>query len=91
MPIAKKPIQTAETNENEINAVISKGGSVAKPDKAGNQKILIRIPNNILDRVDTNLTMRPLKTPRNTWILEAILEKLQATSKLKMKKTTKQV
>ncbi len=77
MPIAKKPIQTPETSENEINAVISKGGSVAKSDKAGNQKILIRIPNNILDRVDTDLTTRPLKTPRNTWILEAILEKLE--------------
>jgi uncharacterized membrane protein len=77
MPIAKKPIQTAETSENEINAVILKGGSVAKKDKVGNQKILIRIPNNILDRVDTDLTARPLKTPRNTWILEAILEKLE--------------
>ena len=77
MPIAKKTIQIAESSENEINAVISKGGSVAKKEKAGNQKILIRIPNNILDRVDTDLTARPLKTPRNTWILEAILEKLE--------------
>ncbi len=76
MPIAKKPTQDEETSENEINAVISKGGSVAKKDEAGNQKILIRIPNALLDRVDTDLTTRPLKTPRNTWILEAILEKL---------------
>ncbi len=78
MPIAKKPIQTADVSESEVNAVISKGGSVAKTDKAGNQKILIRIPNELLDRVDTNLTARPLKTPRNTWILEAILEKLES-------------
>jgi uncharacterized membrane protein len=77
MPIAKKPTQDEETSESEINAVISKGGSVAKQGKAGNQKILIRIPNNLLDRVDTDLTARPLKTPRNTWILEAILEKLE--------------
>jgi hypothetical protein len=77
MPVAKKPIQDEETSESQINAVISKGGSVAKPDKAGNQKILIRIPNGLLDRVDTDLTTRPLKTPRNTWILEAILEKLE--------------
>jgi uncharacterized membrane protein len=77
MPIAKKPIQDEETSESQINAVISKGGSVAKQDKAGNQKILIRIPNALLDRVDTDLTARPLKTPRNTWILEAILEKLE--------------
>jgi uncharacterized membrane protein len=77
MPIAKKPIQDEETSESQINAVISKGGSVANQDKAGNQKILIRIPANLLDRVDTDLTARPLKTPRNTWILEAILEKLE--------------
>jgi hypothetical protein len=77
MPIAKKPIQDEETSESQINAVISKGGSIAKQDKAGNQKILIRIPNGLLDRVDTDLTARPLKTPRNTWILEAILEKLE--------------
>jgi hypothetical protein len=77
MPIAKKPIQDEETSESQINAVISKGGSIAKQDKAGNQKILIRIPTNLLDRVDTDLTARPLKTPRNTWILEAILEKLE--------------
>jgi uncharacterized membrane protein len=77
MPIAKKPIQDEETSESQINAVISKGGSIAKQDKAGNQKILIRIPNHLLDRVDRDLTSQPLKTPRNTWILEAILEKLE--------------
>jgi uncharacterized membrane protein len=76
MPIAKKPIQDEETSQSQINAVISKGGSVANQDKAKTEKILIRIPNTLLDRVDTDLTTRPLKTPRNTWILEAILEKL---------------
>ncbi len=77
MPIAKKPTPDEEKSESQINAVISKGGSVAKTDKTGNQKILIRIPNGLLDRVDTDLSSRPLKTPRNTWILEAILEKLE--------------
>jgi hypothetical protein len=78
MPIAKKPIQDEETSESEINAVISKGGSVAKTKQnAGNEKILLRIPNDLLHRVETALTARPLKTPRNTWILEAILEKLE--------------
>jgi uncharacterized membrane protein len=84
MPIAKKPIQDEETSESQINAVISKGGSVASTaQSAGNQKILIRIPTNLLDRVDTDLTTRPLKTPRNTWILEAILEKLEQTGNRK--------
>jgi hypothetical protein len=77
MPIAKKPIQDEETSQSQINAVISKGGSIANQDKAKTEKILIRIPNNLLDRVDTDLSSRPLKMPRNTWILEAILEKLE--------------
>lgn len=77
MPIAKKPTQDEETNQSRINAVISKGGSIARVGKTGNQKILIRIPIEILDQVDTDLSSRPLKTPRNTWILEAILEKLE--------------
>jgi uncharacterized membrane protein len=77
MPIAKKPMQDEETTQSQINAVISKGGSIANQDKTKTEKILIRIPNTLLDRVDTDLTTRPLKTPRNTWILEAILEKLE--------------
>ena len=77
MPIAKKPTLDEEPSQSEINAVISKGGSIANQDKAKTEKILIRIPNGLLDRVDTDLTTRPLKTPRNTWILEAILEKLE--------------
>jgi hypothetical protein len=78
MPITKKPIQNEESSESEINAVISKGGSVAKTKQnTGSEKILLRIPNDLLNRVETALTARPLKTPRNTWILEAILEKLE--------------
>lgn len=78
MPIAKKPTQDEESSESEINAVISKGGSVARTKQnAGSEKILLRIPNDLLNRVETALTTRPLKTPRNTWILEAILEKLE--------------
>jgi hypothetical protein len=78
MPIAKKPIQDEESSEREISTVISKGGSVAKTrQNAGSEKILLRIPNDLLVRVETALTARPLKTPRNTWILEAILEKLE--------------
>lgn len=83
MPIAKKPTKTEKKSESEINAVISKGGSVAKENKSENQKILIRIPSSLLDRVDTDLDSRPLKTSRNTWILEAILEKLEKPEKRK--------
>jgi hypothetical protein len=78
MPIAKKPIQEEEANEREIKAVIDKGGSI--PKKKSNktvEKILIRIPTELLTNVENALTTRPLKTPRNTWILEAILEKLE--------------
>ena len=39
--------------------------------------LLLRIPPDILNQVDTAVEARPLKTPRHTWILEAILEKLR--------------
>ena len=81
MPIAKKPTKTRERSESEINRVIGKGGSVAKTERAKNKKILLRIPVDLLDRVETDIAALPLNTPRNTWILEAILEKLERKKK----------
>ncbi|MXP25631.1 hypothetical protein GRI39_06195 [Altererythrobacter indicus] len=45
----------------------------------GNRKrvpITVRIPEDILDRVDGDLLDGELPTSRNHWIVEAILEKL---------------
>ena len=39
--------------------------------------VVIRVPNNILAQVDQPVSQRPFKAPRRTWLMEAILEKLQ--------------
>jgi hypothetical protein len=78
MAIAKKPIKTQDISEKKINAVIQKGGSVVKTKKDEKiQKILLRIPTDLNNKIEKSLNSRLLKTPRNTWILEAIFEKLE--------------
>lgn len=78
MPIAKKPKANKQKDEKEINAVINKGGSVAKTKSKDNQKILLRIPGELLEKIDNSLASKTIKVPRNTWILEAIDEKLKS-------------
>ena len=36
------------------------------------QGVLLRIPQDFLDRIDSDIANRPIKISRNTWILEAI-------------------
>ena len=38
--------------------------------------LTIRVPVDLRDQIDSALAGRPIKVPRNTWILEALLEKL---------------
>lgn len=80
MAISRKP-KAAEkpAKEKDINALINKGGSVAKN---GNKKleekpILIRIPAEVLEKIDEIVSAKKIKTPRHTWLLEAVFEKLE--------------
>lgn len=80
MAIARKP-KTSEkrTGELNINALINKGGSIAEnSDKATVDKpILIRVPVEALKKIDEMVGAKKIKTPRHTWLLEAIFEKLE--------------
>lgn len=79
MAISKKPQTTEKTvKETDINALINKGGSTAETDsrKTGEKPILIRIPSDALEKIDEIVASRKIKTPRHTWLLEAIFEKL---------------
>lgn len=85
MAIARKP-KSSETQakEQSINALINKGGSVAEDrEDGGNKKqtgdksILIRIPAEVLKKIDEIVSAKKIKTPRHTWLLEAIFEKLE--------------
>ena len=82
MAISRKP-KPAEQGAAavDIEALIHKGGSVAgertetaKPKLA---PVILRIPSQMLARVDASVEARVVPTPRTTWILEAIAEKLE--------------
>ncbi len=79
MAITRKPKSQPGV---DVETLISKGGSVAKaePSKPKITPVALRIPTDILERLDYGLESRPVKLPRHTWILEAIVEKLDRES-----------
>ena len=84
MPIIRKPKPAAAAAPGiDVNALINKGGSVARQDvkaeadENATSPVVLRVPNRLLKRIDQALLSRPLKTPRHTWLLEAVLKKLE--------------
>jgi hypothetical protein len=83
MAIVRKPKISPERKPEgavDINALIHKGGSAARAKTAQEEKptpLLVRIPQDMLSRIDRSVKGRRIKTPRHTWILEAIVEKLE--------------
>jgi hypothetical protein len=63
----------------DVEALINKGGSVAMPKeprpKRKDVPVIVRVPSDLLDRIDALVEKRQLRTPRHTWLLEAFLEK----------------
>jgi hypothetical protein len=78
MAIARKPKgKSQRPGPVDVEALIRKGGGVAgEKGKNGVVPVLLRIPSEILDKVDLSVKARRIPTPRQTWILEAIVEKL---------------
>ena len=79
MAISRKPKTDKTAKETDINALINKGGSTAEngDKRVGNKPILIRIPSDTLEKIDEIVTAKRIKTPRHTWLLEAVFEKLE--------------
>ena len=83
MSISKKPKAKAETSEAEVQALISKGGSPASSSqgkKLGKKDIVpvtLRLPAELTRRIEVVLQKRAFKIPRHTWLLEAVIEKLE--------------
>jgi hypothetical protein len=77
MPIRSKPQQTSEA---AINALIDKGGSVATheelPPKTRNFQL--RLNDAIRQRIDRACQKRIVKPSWHAYIMEAILQKLEA-------------
>ena len=78
MPIRSKPQQASEV---AINALIEKGGSVAthdEPHHAKTRNFQLRLNDEIRERIDRACKKRIVKPSWHAYILEAVLEKLQA-------------
>lgn len=77
MAVTRKP---RIVPENDIEALIAKGGSVATPAPPppvpGVKMVPVRIDTTLLARIDRAVQAQPIKIPRNTWVLQAILEKV---------------
>ena len=85
MAITRKPKPARSAGPVDVEALINKGGSVAQfkaaaaaADSAATPvvPVILRLPSGILGRIDDAVKARPVKMPRHTWILEAIVEKL---------------
>jgi hypothetical protein len=83
MAITRKPKAHAPENTGvDVDALIRKGGSVAgqdnrPPAKAGKPSpVILRIPTHLLERIERARESRAVRIPRHTWLLEAIVEKL---------------
>ncbi len=85
MSIAKKPQSKKKNSEDDVNALIEKGGSAAVSAKTKPKKdvipVTLRLPSEFESRIEAVLQNRALKIPRHTWILEAIVEKLEREEK----------
>jgi hypothetical protein len=85
MAITRKPKQSSGTagKHVDVDALIRKGGSVAGKNgeqEKGTVPVILRVPEDILEKVDASVQARRIKTPRHTWLLEAVLEKLERES-----------
>ena len=83
MAIARKP-KVKEPSETDVTAIINKGGTVPNEKGQGQEKqqsgskhsVVLHIPGDWITEIDRLVSKRRVKTSRHTWLLEAIIEKL---------------
>ena len=87
--LPEKESMTVKVSDKEkdaaLLALIKKGGRSARPDfseeeKVSEKRISLRIPEDIVERIRQAAKARPIRMPRHSWIVEAILEKLDKES-----------
>jgi hypothetical protein len=94
MAISRKPkprVNTADTGTGvDIDALINKGGSVGAGQTpptletasraAETATVNLRMPVALVEQIDDALKSHPIRKPRHTWLLEAVVEKLNRES-----------
>ena len=64
-PIKKKPAQTVAKKTKNLSKAVS---------------VVLRLPAEVLSQIDQVVDSRRIRIPRHTWLLEAVLEKLDRES-----------
>lgn len=89
MPVTRKPVpkpsesaalpHSSEADETKVREFIERGGKVAGEEEpeAARKLVQLRMPLELLARVDRALKARAVPPSRHNWFLEAIHEKLQ--------------
>ena len=84
MALRRKPQseskKTPSADERRIEALIGKGGSVAPDHEGGKgrpQLVQLRLPRDLVQRIDMARKQRIVAPSRHAWLLEALLEKLE--------------
>jgi hypothetical protein len=79
MALSPKPTRSAPQPADNVEAFIGKGGSApaAKPTGKGAQHPLKFPEGDLFERLERARKSSAVKLPRNTWILQAIAEKLE--------------
>jgi hypothetical protein len=78
MTVVKAP----QTTERRAEALIDKAPNASKSNQ-GNPEVAVtvRIPKAMLRDIERAVKQRPIKTPRHTWLMEAIYEKWEREKK----------
>ena len=84
MALRRKPQSESKKSpvaEHLIEALINKGGSIAPDHEEGGggrpRLVQLRLPHALVQRIDKARKLRLVVPSRHTWLLEALLEKLE--------------
>jgi hypothetical protein len=77
VPQAAKLAKEAATHQSTVVAAKKKTTASANASPAEKVGIALRLPVQLLERIDDAVAGREIPTSRNTWLLEAAVEKLK--------------
>jgi hypothetical protein len=86
MALTARPSRPAPKPADDVEAFLNKGGSVPasapeeKPAKGPQHPLKFPPDSDLFDRLERARAASVVKLPRNTWILQAIAEKLERES-----------
>ena len=82
MAVARKPkVSNKAVPQVDVDLLIAKGGEVAGQEETETEvsikTVPLRVSSDLLAQIDASVKAQPIKIPRNTWLLHAIMEKLE--------------